>query len=322
MSKGVKMRSRFLVSLILSISILSGCGAVADKSNLTSDFTTINVSDKEQSNVVETVKVTDNTDYLGVPYNIVNNNKPYFTEEDKTTDCFEIYSELDDLGRCGVAYACLSTETQPPKGEKRGAIGNVRPSGWHTVKYPEYIKDLYLYNRCHLIGWQLGNENANNLNLITGTRYLNIEGMLPFENKVDDYIAETGNHVLYRVTPRFTDDNLIADGVLMEAQSVEDDNCVFCVWCPNIQPNIIIDYSTGDSWVGTKPPTQTETQSITVSSNINEYVLNIKTKKVHLSDCRYVDDMNDSNKEVIEGSLQEILDEGFDACKVCNPEGV
>ncbi len=180
-------------------------------------------------------------------YEEVNNNIPYFTETDYTMEAFENYSELDELGRCGVAYANICKELMPT--EDREEIGSVKPSGWHTVKYPEVIKDLYLYNRCHLIGFQLAGENANKLNLITGTRFMNVEGMLPFENIIADYVRKTNNHVLYRVTPVFEGENLVADGVLMEAYSVEDlgKGVCFCVFVYNIQPGIEINYLTGES---------------------------------------------------------------------------
>lgn len=187
--------------------------------------------------------------YSDSPYSEVNHNKPFFSKDELTTEVFELYSELDSLGRCGVAYANICQELMPT--EERGQIGMVKPSGWHTVKYPEIIEDLYLYNRCHLIGFQLAGENANEQNLITGTRYMNIEGMLPFENEVAEYVRKTNNHVLYRVTPMFTGENLVADGVLMEAYSVEDSGkgVCFCVFVYNVQPGIRIDYKTGDSEV-------------------------------------------------------------------------
>ena len=187
--------------------------------------------------------------YSDEPYYIVNENMPYFDESDYTTEAFENYSELDSLGRCGVAYANICEELMPA--EERGDIGEIKPTGWHTVKYPEVIDDLYLYNRCHLIGYQLSNENANESNLITGTRYFNVEGMLPFENEVASYVHETENHVLYRVTPVFTGDNLVADGVLMEAYSVEDSGkgICFCVFVYNVQPGIVINYETGESYM-------------------------------------------------------------------------
>lgn len=184
--------------------------------------------------------------YDGKAYVAVNNNEPFFTDSDMITTAFENYSDLDSLGRCGVAYANICKDIMPT--EERGKIGMIKPSGWHTVKY-DVIKDRYLYNRCHLIGYQLAGENANPKNLITGTRYFNVEGMLPFEIKVANYVKNTGNHVLYRVTPDFKGDNLVASGVLMEAYSVEDDGkgICFCVYVYNIQPGIEIDYRTGES---------------------------------------------------------------------------
>lgn len=185
--------------------------------------------------------------YSGIAYVKINNNVPFFNANEITTNSFEKYSNLDTLGRCGIAYACLSQELMPD--DERGAIGSVKPTGWHTVKYPSVIEDNYLYNRCHLIAWCLSGENANEKNLITGTRYLNVEGMLPFEEMVANYIDETANHVMYRVTPIFDGDNLVASGVLMEAYSVEDngEGICFCVYCYNVQPNIEINYLTGES---------------------------------------------------------------------------
>ncbi len=185
--------------------------------------------------------------YSGQPYIEVNNNIPFFEEGEFQEEAFEEYIELDSLGRCGTAYACLSKELMPT-GE-RGKIGMIKPTGWHTVKYPEVIEDLYLYNRCHLIAWCLTGENANEKNLITGTRYMNIEGMLPLEEMVANYIDRTNNHVLYRVTPIYEGANLVASGVLMEAYSIEDngEGISFCVYCFNVQPGITIDYSTGES---------------------------------------------------------------------------
>lgn len=186
-------------------------------------------------------------EYSGNPYVELNGNVPYFTDEELSTTAFELYSELDSLGRCGACYANICKEIMPT--EERGSIGMVKPTGWHTVKY-DCITDRYLYNRCHLIGYQLAGENANEKNLITGTRYLNVDGMLPFENEVADYVDETDNHVLYRVTPVFSDDNLVASGVIVEAKSVEDKGAgvQFNVYCYNVQPGISIDYIDGQSW--------------------------------------------------------------------------
>ena len=185
--------------------------------------------------------------YSGKPYAEINDNIPFFELKNMPEKDFEQYSPLDALGRCGAAYALLSPALMP-EGE-RGNIGMIRPTGWHTVKYPEQIEDLYLYTRCHLIAWCLAGENANEKNLITGTRYMNVKGMLPFEEEVASYIDRTGNHVLYRATPIFTGRNLLADGVLMEAYSVEDDGAgiCFCVYCFNVQPGIEIDYRDGSS---------------------------------------------------------------------------
>lgn len=187
-------------------------------------------------------------EYKNSPYVKVNNNKPYFTkpEMDIAYKPYEFYSELDSLGRCGYTFAVVCNETMPT--EKRGEIGMIKPTGWHTVKY-DCVNGKYLYNRCHLIGYQLTAENANVKNLITGTRYLNVDGMLPFENMVADYVKETRNHVMYRVTPIFGDNNLVAYGVLMEAYSLEDkgDGVCFNVFCYNVQPGVTIDYATGES---------------------------------------------------------------------------
>ena len=194
----------------------------------------------------ESYDIENLPEYDGNSYVIVNDNNPYFKEEEYTTDSFEKYSELDSLGRCGVAYANISKELMPT--EKRGSIGMIKPSGWHTIKY-DHIDGKYLYNRCHLIGYQLTGENANEKNLITCTRSMNTKGMLQFENMVTKYIKDTGNHVLYRVTPVFEGNNLVATGVEMEAYSVEDNGkgIKFNVFVYNIEDGIIIDYKTGDS---------------------------------------------------------------------------
>lgn len=189
--------------------------------------------------------------FSDAPYVIIHDNQPEFTQEDYTTDSYESYAQLDSLGRCGVAVACIGQDIMPT--EERGSIGQVKPSGWQTVKY-DFVDGKYLYNRCHLIGYQLSGENANKQNLITGTRYLNTEGMLPFENMVADYVKETGNHVLYRVTPVFDGENLVARGVQMEAWSVEDEGEGICfnIYCYNNQPGVTIDYATGESKLITK----------------------------------------------------------------------
>lgn len=308
-------------------------------------------SDDSKQKVVHTgtasaFNAADVPAYSGEPYTAVNNNEPYFTSDNLTTEAFENYSELDALGRCGVAYANVCLETMPT--EKRGSISEVKPTGWHSVKY-DNVDGKSLYNRCHLIGYQLTDENANQQNLITGTRYLNVDGMLPFENMVADYVKETDNHVLYRVTPIFTGDNLVADGVLMEGYSVEDegDGICFCVYAYNVQPGITIDYATGDSWLSSekgnsdsssggnsavsqsaadKSGTQqaaVQTESVKETSapvsTGTEYILNTNTKKFHYPSCSSVKQMKASNKKEYTGSRDDLIAQGYDPCKKCNP---
>lgn len=206
-------------------------------------------NEEQEKQEVENKKTTSLSNipaYSGSPYVAINDNKPFFTSGDLTTTSYEKYSDLDDMGRCGVAIASVGKDLMPT--EERGNIGSVKPTGWHSVRY-QGIDGNYLYNRCHLIGFQLSGENANEKNLITGTRYMNVEGMLPFENMVADYVKETGNHVIYRVTPIFSAKNLLASGVLMEAKSVEDngEGIEFNVYCYNVQPGIEINYATGNS---------------------------------------------------------------------------
>lgn len=214
--------------------------------NITEKTTVATTKASQQSSGSYRVNLNSIPEFSGKPYVAVNGNTPGLSGKDRTARYFEKYTPLDSMGRCGVAFACLGRETMPT--EERGAIGSVKPSGWHTVKY-DSVDGKYLYNRCHLIGFQLSGENANPQNLITGTRYLNVEGMLPFENMVADYIKETGNHVLYRVTPIFKGTELLCRGVQIEAYSVEDegDGVFFNVFCYNSQPGISIDYATGTS---------------------------------------------------------------------------
>ncbi len=269
--------------------------------------------------------------YTSAAYAIVNNNVPYFTESDLTTTSYEYYSDLDSLGRCGVAIACIGQDIMPT--EERGSIGSVKPTGWHTVKY-DIVDGNYLYNRCHLIGYQLSGENANVKNLITGTRYLNVEGMLPFENMVADYVNETDNHVLYRVTPIFEGDNLLASGVLMEAMSVEDDGAgvEFNVYCYNVQSGVEIDYATGDSQLVETTTEETtlvaeaetttvavETTTAAESETTGTYIYSAKSDKFHLPSCRYVDQIKAENLREFTGDRQTLIDMGYEPCKVCNP---
>ena len=292
--------------------------------------------------------LSDVPDYTGSPYVAVNGNVPYFTEDDLTDVSFESYSDLDSLGRCGVAYASVCTDTMPT--EKRGSIGEVKPTGWINVKY-DFVDGKYLYNRCHLIGYQLTAENANEKNLITGTRYFNVQGMLPFENLTADYVKETGNHVLYRVTPIFEGDNLVASGVLMEAESVEDegDGVLFCVYVYNVQPGVTIDYATGKSELAEDGNTGSSSSGSTAgsgkttgSSNVGNnslgasgssgksntsasgtesgtYILNTKTMKFHRPDCDSVKSIKAENREEYTGEREKLINEGYEACKSCKP---
>lgn len=284
-------RKKILLPVILAVNLIfSGCNlAKADSTDLAAI-----------------------PEYTGSAYTVLNDNIPDFPEEDFTEESFETYSDMDSLGRCGVAYANIGEDLMPTT--KRGSIGQVKPSGWHTVKY-DSVDGKYLYNRCHLIGYQLTAENANEKNLITGTRYLNTEGMLPFENMVADYIKETGNHVLYRVTPLFDGNNLVATGVQMEAESVEDkgDGILYNVFCYNIQPGITIDYKSGDSSENEDMPVQTE------AASVSEFVLNTSSKKFHKPSCSSISKIKQENKEVYKGSRDALISQGYDPCKKCNP---
>ena len=248
-----KLRKQLLLLAALLALTLTGCEAQdllsTERADSGSEVTAAYTMPESQitDQAPTAVSVLDVPEFSGEPYVVLNGNEPDFTDEEKTTESYEHYSDLDSLGRCGVAEANIGQDLMPT--EKRGAIGQVKPTGWHTAKY-DNVDGKYLYNRCHLIGYQLTAENANVKNLITGTRYLNVQGMLPFENLTADYVKETGNHVMYRVTPVFEGGNLVASGVLMEAESVEDqgEGVLFCVYVYNVQPGIAIDYATGESW--------------------------------------------------------------------------
>ena len=280
-------------------------------------------SSKKAGNSGAAASVSAQTDmasfaYDGKPYVVINDNDPDFTDADMTTTSFESYGELDGLGRCTTAFANIGKDLMPT--EKRGSIGEVKPTGWQMAKY-DNVDGKYLYNRCHLIGYQLTGENANAKNLITGTRYLNVDGMLPFENMVADYIKETGNHVLYRVTPVFSGDNLVASGVHMEAKSVEDngEGVLFNVYCFNAQPGIAIDYATGSSHQDDSVVADASKSTTAAEANVQTYVLNTNTKKFHKESCNSAKSMDASNKKIYTGSRQEIIDMGYEACGVCKP---
>lgn len=324
--------------LIALIFLLAGCGRitsnteeitnnqiVATESQVSEDLDMIATSD---ARTTET-QLSTIPDYSGSPSVEVDGNIPNFTDEDKKRiDAFEEYSELDSLGRCGVAYANICPELQPTK--ERGEIGSIKPSGWNQAKYEGVVNSTppYLYNRCHLIAYCLAGENANEKNLITGTRYLNIEGMLPYEEMVNNYVKQTGNHVLYRVTPIYKEaDDLIASIVEMEGWSVEDEGAGICfhVYCYNVQPGIIITYKTGESCLDNNYQGAGETSSLITETNDEEtsrtetYILNTNTKKIHREQCSSVPDIKEQNKKLYQGTIEELENEGYTRCKRCNP---
>ena len=243
----------------------------------------------------ENISLVDVPEYDGDPYVILNNNIPEFDESDFGEKSFEIYSELDDLGRCGEAYANLSQELMP-EGEREN-ISHIKPTGWNSSGYSE-IEGKFLYNRCHLIGYQLAGENANELNLITGTRYLNVEGMLPFENQVAKYIRKTDHHVLYRVTPIYEGNNLVASGVIMEAQSIEDDEIMFNVYVYNVQPGVVINYDDGSNYL------KANETGVEIRGNSRSLVY-------HCPGQRAYDEMLDSKYLVIFDGEKEAVEAGY-----------
>lgn len=246
------------------------------------------------------------------PYMTLNDNVPDFSEDEITTTSFEFYSELDSLGRCGEALACVGTDLMPI--EKRGNISRVKPTGWHSTRY-DFVEGKNLFNRCHLIAYQLSGENANEKNLITGTRYMNVTGMLPFEEQVGDYVRETGNHVMYRVTPVFEGDNLVADGVKMEALSVEDNGkgISYNVYVYNIQPGVEINYATGESRQASSA------QRKEADTDGTSYVLNTNTKKFHLPSCGSAQNMREENRKDFTGDRQTLIADGYQPCGSCHP---
>lgn len=305
-SNKITFLSIFILAVVLSVSACSKSAdtAPAQKESLSVDEIIADFESGFSDDIPE---------YSGEAYAAINGNTPYFTKENLPADSFEYYSELDELGRCGTACANIGQDIMPSK--KRENIGQVKPSGWQTVKY-DNVDGKYLYNRCHLIGYQLSGENANEKNLITGTRYLNVTGMLPFENMVADYVKETDNHVLYRVTPVFERENLLARGVLMEGWSVEDDGDGICfnVFAYNVQPDIVIDYATGESYRNTNESAAGETDSDDM-----DYILNTGTKKFHYPDCSSINQIKEENKQLYSGNREDIISMGYAPCGNCHP---
>ncbi len=331
---GKKGSSLVKLILIIIFLVIAGLGVGAEFENI--DLTNEHVvQNTEQSNTNDDAinselnepETTDNKniesslttkillenipEYDGDAYIEINDNVPFFTSEEMTTNSYETFSELDELERCGVVHASIGKDLMPT--EEREYIGYIKPTGWQVSKY-DGIDGAYLYNRCHLIGFQLTGENANERNLITGTRYMNVQGMLPFENEVANYVESTDNHVMYRVTPIFEGNNLLASGVLMEAKSVEDngDGVMFNVYCYNVQPGIEIDYATGANY-------KIETSEENSTGEKMEYILNTNSKKFHLPSCDGVNQMSEKNKKSFTGYKSELISQGYEACGSCNP---
>lgn len=359
------------LTLLLSIALATGCSAStagneAPPGEPTPELASTGTPDgpqepqsapAEDTNQQETEAVGENrpvTDdgvlsyrdvpaFEGNPYVYVNEGEPTFTDEQRAAEPgHEHYGELDELGRCTAAFAVVGPETQPT--EKRGSIGEIRPSGWQMAKY-DFVEGKYLFNRCHLLGYQLTGENANPQNLITGTRYLNIQGMLPFENAVADYVDATGNHVLMAVTPIFEGSELVARGVHMMAESVEDggEGVAFNVFCYNVQPGVVIDYGTGASMLeedatplpdvsgaesapdaasegaGAREASEKGATGSDEGKGVAEYVLNTNSRKFHLPSCSSVGQMSPKNREDVEDTRENLIANGYDPCKRCNP---
>ena len=306
-----------LLSLVLALGLLPGCQIEVTLPDLEE---TQYVPQKQESNDLtpefipgeEILDLSSLPPYSGEPFVAVNGNVPFFEEGEITDESFEAYRDLDDLGRCTSTVASIGKDLMPT--EKRGSISEVHPSGWVQAEY-DWVDGKALYNRCHLIGFQLTGENANWENLITGTRYLNVQGMLPFENLVADYVKETGNHVMYRVTPVYTGNNLVADGVLMEALSVEDGGAgvQFCVYCYNVQPGVEIDYTTGRSRA---VPFEEAVEDL---GEEQTYILNTSSHKFHLPDCSGAVNMNPDNRQEFTGSRETLLAQGYAPCGSCKP---
>ena len=298
-----------LICTILALIMLCSCsdiGAISQRIDEEKQTTT------QYTEIEQFSSVNDVEEYTFFPYVQINNNVPKF-DDTSYTKSFEQYGELDSLGRCTSCIANIGTDLMPT--EERGAIGSIKPTGWQVSKY-DCVDGKYLYNRCHLIGYQLTAENANPKNLITGTRYLNVDGMLEFESMVADYVKSTGNHVLYRVTPIFKDDELVARGVQMEAYSIEDNGkgVQFNVYCYNVQPNIEIDYKTGNSrYVGDESTTQYNT------GERQEYIVNTSSRKFHLPSCSAVSKIKQENKKAYIGYRENLVKNGYEPCGQCKP---
>ena len=264
----------------------------------------------QQKTKTPEISISEIPAYSGSPYVVLNENQPLFTREDMTDESFEYYGELDAWERCTVTFACIGKDLMPTA--EREQISQVKPTAWKTTKY-NFIDGQNLYNRCHLIGFQLTGENANDRNLITGTRYMNVEGMLPFENMVTDYIKETGNHVLYRVVPVFEGKNLLASGVTMEAYSVEDNGAGICfyIFAYNVQPGVVIDYATGENWLDEAVSDENEEEF--------DYVVNTSSGKFHAASCPQADSVKPENRQTFTTTRSQMLAWNFEPAGCCKP---
>ena len=318
MSKTGKIKGLCMIGVLSIVVCTAGC----------SDLEQL-LEEDSSAQVQSAATLAEVPEYSGDPYVEINDNQPEFEDYELTTEAFEEYSELDELGRCGTAEACVGEETMPT--EERGNISSIKPTGWKNKDY-DNVDGGRLYNRCHLIGFQLTGENANEKNLITGTRYMNTEGMLPFENMVADYVHETDNHVLYRVTPIFDGDDLVASGVQMEAESVEDDGAGVCfnVYVYNVQPQITINYATGDNWESDTVESDKDLSEYDETDRLEDpegswaeeeqtYILNVNSHKFHLPECSGAKDMKEQNKREFTGTRSELIEEGYEPCGSCNP---
>ena len=327
----MKTLNRLFFFLFVSLLMLSCCSFAYSDSIITSDIPK------------STLIFSDIPEYFGEDYAILNNDIPEFDNTQLTEECFVFFSSFDSLGRTSTGFACLGPETLPF--EPRGTIGDIRPSGWHTVRYDDLIEDRYLYNRSHVIGYLLCSDNATPENLFTGTRYLNAGSMLKFEVTIAQYIRASGNHVLYRVSPMYEGDNLVAYGVHLEALSIEDEGHGICinVFLYNIQPGILIDYATGESWRDAEYvsdnsqlfeliPIEEDKREIETRNPFSEiddipkldksyvtYVLNTNTMKFHYSDCSSVDEIKPKNMQDFDGTREQAIAEGYSPCGKCKP---
>lgn len=317
LNMSIKNRKINIFILLICI-IFSITACKTENRNVIEDDTVIT----EERNVIEDSSVITDEQNIIEDNTVLTENVPQFDKSEITTVAFEKYSDLDELGRCGEAIACIGVEIMPT--EERGAIGQIKPSGWKMAKY-DIVDGKYLYNRCHLIGYQLTGENANEKNLITGTRYMNVEGMLPYENMVADYVKETKNHVMYRVTPVFEGDNLLAKGVRMEAFSVEDngEGISFNVFVDNVQPGVEINYLDGTSRLQSENLSDEEQEpekpKVYTKTGDGIYILNTNTMKFHNEKCRSVKDIKPENKESFNGAREWLIDNNYSPCGICNP---